>query len=150
MGKMKRSLYEELTEGLEDIRRLREDTANFVYYSEDGEQVILNGWLLHQHNISSENKMLLGKSHCLLKKVKGLMETLDPSKDQEYLRRLWALGDGIEYYQQGLWGFPLDPNYHFFWRFPHCSCPRLDNEDRWGTGYHVVSTDCILHGGLIG
>ena len=53
-----------------------------------------------------------------------------------------------EFYLQSLWGFPLDANYHMFWNLPGCTCPKIDNYDSWGTVYHIVASDCPLHGGM--
>lgn len=51
-----------------------------------------------------------------------------------------------EYILQGIWGFPLDPNYHMFWEMEGCTCPRMDNRDSWGTNYHYYNYDCPIHG----
>lgn len=51
-----------------------------------------------------------------------------------------------DYRLQELWGFEQNSDWHKFWETPHCSCPKMDNLDRWGTGHAVVSMHCILHG----
>ena len=52
----------------------------------------------------------------------------------------------IEYQLQDLWGFPRDPNYHGWYLIPKCTCPKMDNHDRRGTRYRIISGDCIIHG----
>lgn len=52
----------------------------------------------------------------------------------------------IDYIIQDLYGFPMDFNYHRFWEVPQCSCPLLDNQDRWGTGSYIMAKDCKIHG----
>jgi hypothetical protein len=54
----------------------------------------------------------------------------------------------IEYDLQELWGFEQNENYHRFWEVPKCTCPVLDNIDRIGTSYQVVSGTCIIHGSM--
>jgi hypothetical protein len=51
-----------------------------------------------------------------------------------------------EYEMQRLWGFPEDSNYHRFWDIPACACPKMDNNERVGTEYTVISGGCPLHG----
>jgi hypothetical protein len=51
-----------------------------------------------------------------------------------------------EYRLQELWGFPKDPNYHRFWEMAGCTCPKMDNEDAYPTGYYTRSGNCPLHG----
>lgn len=51
-----------------------------------------------------------------------------------------------EYALQELWGFPKDVRYHKFWEMAGCTCPKMDNEDAYPTGYYTRSGDCPLHG----
>lgn len=52
----------------------------------------------------------------------------------------------IEFALQGLWGFGQDENFHRWWELPKCSCPKMDNEEHWGTEFRVINQNCILHG----
>lgn len=61
-------------------------------------------------------------------------------------RELWTEN---EYDLQDLWGFALNSNYHMFWNMKGCTCPKIDNEEAWGTGYYVYSKDCPIHGGFV-
>jgi len=47
------------------------------------------------------------------------------------------------------WGFPIDGKYHKFWHLKSCTCSKIDNEDRYPSGYYVYSGDCPLHGGML-
>lgn len=38
-----------------------------------------------------------------------------------------------------------EDKYHF-WIRPKCTCPKLDNDDRYPYGYYVVNMTCPLHG----
>ena len=79
------------------------------------------------------------KLHCkILKKL--------PSIGPEELRKKYWRAYWIECKLQKLWGFPVDANYIKFWRIPGCSCPRMDNDDRYPTGLYVYSGSCPIHG----
>ncbi len=62
------------------------------------------------------------------------------------LRKIASNITNIEFSLQKLWGFEPDKNYHRFWKLPQCTCPTMDNEDAYPTGYYVVNQNCILHG----
>ena len=47
---------------------------------------------------------------------------------------------------QDLWNFEYDPNYIKWWKYPKCTCPKLDNEDAYPTGYYVIDNNCPVHG----
>lgn len=52
-----------------------------------------------------------------------------------------------EFRLQELWGFAQDSAYHKYWFLvPGCTCPKLDNSDRFGTGYNVINCSCPYHG----
>jgi len=46
---------------------------------------------------------------------------------------------------QKLWGFPADRNYHEWWLLKNCSCPCMDNRERLGTPFRIISVDCKWH-----
>ncbi len=54
----------------------------------------------------------------------------------------------IEYELQQAWGFPKSTKYHKFWETPTCTCPKMDNEDRYPSGNYVVMTSCPVHGDI--
>lgn len=66
-------------------------------------------------------------------------------KDVVKLRMRAQIDTDIEFRLQAAWGFPLDVNFHRFWKFPQCSCPKFDNEDAYPTGYYVRSQGCPIH-----
>ena len=54
----------------------------------------------------------------------------------------------LTYYEtllQMLWGFPDNKKFHRFWNTPRCTCPKLDNEDRYPNGYYIRNLECPLH-----
>jgi len=52
-----------------------------------------------------------------------------------------------EFKMQELFGFKQDRNYHRYWlHSPGCTCPKLDNQDNYGTKYRIIDLDCPVHG----
>jgi len=47
---------------------------------------------------------------------------------------------------QKAYGFEPNADFHRYWERPHCSCPSMDNSDRWGTGYNIIAGNCPVHG----
>lgn len=72
--------------------------------------------------------------------------TGDVNSQIEALRQYDTKLTQLEYALQAAWRFPQDGNYHRFWERPHCTCPKMDNDDRYPTGNYVISADCPLHG----
>ena len=91
--------------------------------------------LLHLHK--SVNKLLdveeeLIKSNSLKKET------------AKYIKELLT---NIEFEMQDRWNFKQDINYHIHWlKLRGCSCPKMDNKERVGTGYYVIDSKCIYHG----
>jgi len=55
----------------------------------------------------------------------------------------------VQYGLQHSCGFMLDKKYHKFWNLTACTCPKMDNDDRWPNVNYVYSDDCHLHGGIV-
>ena len=51
-----------------------------------------------------------------------------------------------EFALQRAWGFPQSAKYHRFWEVPRCTCPTMDNEERYPSGMYVVNGNCPVHG----
>lgn len=66
----------------------------------------------------------------------------------KHLRLLAKEVTKIEYRLQKLWHFKKDKKFHRFWELPHCSCPRMDNEDRYPSKNYIINYSCILHGSV--
>jgi len=52
----------------------------------------------------------------------------------------------IEYALQREWKFPQTAKYHRFWEAPRCTCPKMDNEEHYGTAYAIIDKACPVHG----
>ena len=72
------------------------------------------------------------------------MEALPPDnpKVKAYAKRL----EQLEFLLQDAWKFPRDANFHRFWEMPHCTCPKMDNEDAYPSDYYVLNLSCPIHG----
>ncbi len=54
----------------------------------------------------------------------------------------------IEFALQRNWNFPTNSDFHSYQQqLPHCSCPKNDNKELFGTPHRIVNQSCIYHGG---
>lgn len=105
----------------------------------------LNRYLVHRQNVSDEELAKLIELHVQLQRTYQQMEQTD---DVHLLRELAAECTEIEFQQQKNWHFTLDANFHNWYKVPKCDCPKMDNDDRKGTKYHVYNVNCIIHSGV--
>lgn len=111
-----------------------------VYYKSNV-GIVLNKRLLDNQNAWS-NLDAIKDAHWLKLMV---YEMLEETSDRDTLKSLGNDLTEIEFELQDLWGFPLDANYHRFWEYPKCTCPKMDNAD-WYPHRSVIQKDCPLHG----
>ena len=105
-------------------------------------QFTLNKDLLDKHN-AWENLELIKKLH---QTRLFLYESMKATRNKILLKALDEECTDVEFKLQDAWDFPRDTKFHKFWLRPRCSCPELDNDDRYPTGHYVVVQSCILHG----
>jgi hypothetical protein len=67
----------------------------------------------------------------------------EPTYDVQALYKMWYETNVL---LQKLWKFDLDEKYIKFWEFPRCTCPKMDNDDNYPSGYYVTVQNCIYHG----
>ncbi len=54
--------------------------------------------------------------------------------------------ESLETTLQLLWGFPYDKNYQTYrFGFKDCTCQKMDNRERVGTGTFVYDKGCVVH-----
>jgi hypothetical protein len=106
--------------------------------------VTINQELLLSRGV--EHNLDLIKSLHLTKLV--LMDHMEETEDASTLRALAKSVTMTEFALQEAWGFERDIRYHRFWLLPKCSCPKMDNEDNYGTDFLLRDLTCILHGGF--
>lgn len=78
----------------------------------------------------------------------GISQLMKETDDVSELKKLDKKYTEVEFELQEAWKFPKDARYHRYWNRPKCTCPKMDNEDRYGTGYSVINSECPLHGGV--
>jgi len=104
----------------------------------------------------SLNPTFVVKQGLLIKEIKTLrrlhlerikmFEEMKKTKNKRVLRSYVKKLEKLEFALQKAWRFEQDANFHTWWyKAPHCKCPRMDNEDNFGTGMRIISHDCILH-----
>ena len=76
----------------------------------------------------------------------SLYVQMNETNDPKELRRLAVQVHEVEFKLQDLWKFERNKNFHKFWEYPKCTCPTLDNYDRYPYGYYVHSGECLIHG----
>lgn len=105
---------------------------------------MINKKLAEKMNLNEDIIKKIEELHLKRKDYYNRMEIAPVDDLKEWDRLLTEL----EYDLQELWGFPMDSKYHKFWERPHCLCPKMDNRDRYPSGYYVINEECPLHGKL--
>jgi hypothetical protein len=107
----------------------------------------LNHRLAEKQKITDDKLEALKLSHqlrwILFEAAKKVLD--EPLK----LKMLANVFDALETEQQKLWNFEVNLNYHYFFSFPGCKCPKLDNQDRLGTSHRIISQGCPIHSDII-
>jgi hypothetical protein len=114
-----------------------------VHHPVTGDVVyILNPFMLNQYD-AWHNLDALKDMHTL--KLVIYLD-IEQETDPKRLKQLDLDLQEIEFELQDLWGFPRDARYHKFWLRPKCTCPKLDNEDAYPTGFYTTNQECPIHG----
>lgn len=103
---------------------------------------MINKELAKRQDLSEETIANIESLHLKRKDYYNRMK-IAPDCDLKEWDRLCEM---LEYKLQELWGFPRNSRYHKFWERPRCECCKMDNEDRFGTGYYIINENCPLHG----
>jgi len=117
----------------------------YTVTDQNGEVITqLNYHLAEKQKITYEQLEALKLSHqlrwILFEAAKKVLD--EPLK----LKLLANVFDTLESEQQKLWNFDVNPNHHYFFSFPGCKCPKMDNHDRLGTPYKIFDKSCPIHG----
>ena len=110
----------------------------------NNEGVRLNERLIIQKGLSEAEVEQILRLHEYKLTIRGKMKALPPNnpKIRAYAKEL----EQLEFLLQEAWKFPRDANFHRFWEMPHCTCPKMDNEDAYPSGYYVKNLSCPVHG----
>ena len=103
----------------------------------------LNPGLIRRNGLTQAEVDKLKALHCELYEVYLKMEATD---DPAELKTLFKETTRIETAQQKLWKFVPSENFHYWFEVPKCLCARLDNMERLGTPYRIISSNCPVHG----
>ncbi len=116
----------------------------YIVRDENGDVVsVVSDTLVEQRNISDEFLERIKKLHLKRFKVKEKMINTD---DHSRLRVLANTIKDLEFELQDLWGFERDYSMHDWFDVPKCTCPKMDNRERKGTDYQIISINCPIHG----
>ena len=111
--------------------------------------VELNQELIEKQGLTLEQ---IDNLIALHKELKTHFEIIEDLIKRDQFLDAWApcitdAIEDIEYAMQDNWNFERDPTKHKYWyRIPGCICPKLDNDDRWGTNQHIMINTCPYHG----
>jgi hypothetical protein len=105
--------------------------------------LILNQNLISRNELNEGDVSKLSKLHHIKWCFFNLAEKLE---DKNELKSISEIITQIEFQLQNVWKFNQDSVYHKFWEIPKCSCPKMDNEEVYGTGHRYINTNCLYHG----
>jgi len=113
----------------------------------DGKVIARINERMLQERGRSEKLPLIKKLHQIRYQVIQVMKSVHDSDgiNENFLTYVEIIRQ-IDFLLQDAWGFSRDERYHQFWELPGCLCPKIDNEDRWPTGYYVINQECPIHG----
>lgn len=100
---------------------------------------MINNKLADKMGVPFSVKQTIEKLHLKRDKILKKME----EKVNFKLYKEWEMN---EKKLQKLWGFEINKNYYKFWEVPHCTCPKLDNNDRYPYGLYIINSNCPYHG----
>lgn len=110
-----------------------------------------------KQDVGEFERKLINKLHILRylieENAQGLLKKYNKTKtkkNKESFKRIikhnyevWMENERI---LQKLWNFEENDNFIKFWTFPACSCPCMDNNDNYPTGYYYKVQNCMIHG----
>lgn len=101
----------------------------------------INIALAKARNLSNETITAIQEIHIRLDHL-----LVRPSMYVESPRKAVEMVENLEYTLQLLWGFPLDKSFHTYWfELRDCTCPKMDNRERFGKGYRIITDNCPYH-----
>lgn len=103
-------------------------------------EIKLNNSLILKQSVPLAAEDALVVLHTLLDNIK--------SSPDEYGSPLQVLElvKCMEYTMQSLWRFPLSSKHHMNqFYIEGCLCPKMDNKERFGSGYFVYNKQCPYH-----
>lgn len=103
----------------------------------------LNANLAKAQGVTDTELAEIADLHCQRLNIVASMESeTDPAE----LKKLFADWTENQYLLQDKWHFKRSANYHKWWDVPHCTCPKLDNDDAYPSGDYFTHLQCPIHG----
>ena len=110
---------------------------------------ILNQRLIEKQGLTDEDVRHLEYLHKIRADLFDLCERIDPDDSLGILdlRTYAALLESLEFDMQRVWKFEQNADFHSWWyRIPHCKCPKMDNSDPIFHGRRIFTNMCKIHG----
>jgi len=109
---------------------------------------MLNQDLIKQQNISKKQQQRLMKLYKELEEFFAYVRDLTEDEAKKLGYALTITLKDIEFQLQENWNFEQNALYHTWWdKIPKCSCPKLDNKERFGVE-KIINCGCIIHSHL--
>lgn len=106
----------------------------------------MTGFGLLYDLLNREGKMEIHLLQSMIKQCNILISLAAQEGDKVKLKQFSELLESIEDSLQLSWGFAVDRTRHIHWlNNVDCKCPKLDNQDMWGTGERIYSGNCPVH-----
>ena len=107
-------------------------------------QSFINPEMLIQQKISTESDTFKKLKEAQAERI-SIFYQMELTDDENLLAKLDSAFTANEFYLQNLWGFEENIDFHKFWEAPKCTCPKLDNNDQYPTGYYSYNQSCPIH-----
>jgi hypothetical protein len=124
----------------------KEIDPSLLEVSYKDKHIILNEFLLKKQGIYNEDSIYkIAKLHYEKMRILDEMENTHPTE----ILKLHIFGQklkDIEFELQKAWGFELNEKFHKFWYQPHCTCPKIDNDERFTYDCGFIDEECPVHG----
>jgi len=121
-------------------------SAQLVVMHNGKEALVLNKALMDQQNCwgnLEHIKWLHAVRLRLEDKIVEIAVTDLPTEEFNILLGQW---EALQFELQKAWGFPRNAKFHRFWDMKGCTCPKMDNNDRYPSGIYITAGDCPIHG----
>ena len=103
----------------------------------------LNRFLAAKQGLTQDEINFIEELHTERLSIFSAMEKLSKKSDfSHFVKNLEIL----EFKLQRAWKFPETRSMHSWWfRVPHCSCPKDENEIRRGIELRIINKKCPVH-----
>jgi hypothetical protein len=103
----------------------------------------LNSLFACKHQLSEEQIAAWKETHIMRASI---FKQAALTKDSRKLKLLATLFEELEFQQQNLLGLTLDKSFHRWYELPGCTCPKMDNSERFGFNQRIINiTSCPVH-----